>query len=276
MNKYLKISIPCSPSLGDVLIAELSGAGFDSFLENDLLLEAFVSDKDFDEDALKTVLDRHELAENYKIEEIKNTNWNRLWEENFEPVIIDDRVRIRATFHDPAPEFEHEIIINPKMSFGTGHHQTTRLVISEQLTIEHKNKRVLDVGTGTGILSVMAYKLGAGSITATDIDDWCIENSRENFSLNNLENITILQGEIANLTLSHNFDIILANINKNILLAELPYYKKLLDSHGILILSGFYEHDVTDLQQKALKHQLKVVGVNTLDQWAMMKLARAD
>ncbi len=275
MGKYLKITIVCPPSQQEVLIAGLSATGFDSFWENDTFLEAFIEEENFDKNSLNTILGLYGLAAQYKIEEIENANWNKLWEENFEPVIINDIVRIRATFHKPSPEFKYEIIINPKMSFGTGHHQTTRLIISEQSTIDHKDKSVLDVGTGTGILSIMAYKLGAKTITATDIDDWCIENSRENFELNGLENFTILQGTIDNLTLSCCYDIIIANINKNVLLNELPYYAKLLTNHGVLILSGFYEQDVNDLRQKAIKHQLNTEKVSTLDQWAMIKLVRS-
>ena len=272
MAGYLKISITCLPSVQEMLIAELAEAGYDAFRQDENLLEAFIGEDRFDKEKLQTVLTRYGLQENYSSEQIAEDNWNRKWEENFDPVTIDDQVMIRASFHKPLPGIRYDIVINPKMSFGTGHHETTRLIISEQLLIDHHDKRVLDVGTGTGILSVMARKAGAKDITATDIDDWCIENCRENFALNGLENFTVLQGTIDNLTLPGEYDIIIANINKNVLLAEMAQYGKLLSAHGILLLSGFYEHDVDDLKKEALKHGLKTVKVRTQNQWAMMKL----
>ena len=160
------------------------------------------------------------------------------------------------------------------MSFGTGHHETTHLVVAHQLLINHHDKSILDVGTGTGVLAIMANKLGAKDLTVTDIDDWCIENSRENFALNHIENYTILQGTIDKLTLPKGFDIIYANINKNVLLEELPHYEKLLAENGMLLLSGFYDQDIPDIREKAKSVGLKVQNEKTRNNWALLSLKR--
>jgi ribosomal protein L11 methyltransferase len=162
------------------------------------------------------------------------------------------------------------------MSFGTGHHETTHLIVAEQLSINHEKKHVLDVGTGTGVLAIMAAKLGTHRSIATDIDDWCIENSKENFTLNGLSNISILQGSIDKLTFDTRFDIIYANINKNVLLNELKYYAQLLEKDGFLVLSGFYSEDIPDLESAASHHQLSFDHSKTRNNWAMMVLSKQN
>lgn len=274
MSQYLKITIPASKELHEILIAELGELQFDSFEELDETLHAYVKSSVYDHLALEKILNRYGLTESFTVEELPNINWNEEWEKNFNPVDIDGKVHIRALFHAPDPMFEYEILINPKMAFGTGHHETTHLVITEQLQIDHRNKRILDVGTGTGILSIMAHKLGAVDITATDIDDWCIANCRENFELNHLENFQILQGTIDKLTLIGKFDIIFANINTNILLAEMPYYAGLLADHGVLILSGFYEDDISGLIQNAHNLNLSLITQKTRNHWALLTLRK--
>ena len=274
MTQYFKISIPCAPEQNELLIAELGLINYDSFQEVENGIEAYTEKENYDKTMLLEVLDRYGLGDNLKIEKLENINWNEEWEKNFDPVYIKDQVQIRATFHEKKAGFSHDIIINPKMSFGTGHHETTHLIVAEQLSINHERKKVLDVGTGTGVLAIMALKLGAQSIIATDVDEWCIENSKENFDLNNLRNYEILSGTIDKLTLVGNYDIILANINKNVLLAELPYYANLLAKAGILVLSGFYSEDIEDLKEKAILSNLKFSHSKIRKNWAMMVLTK--
>ena len=172
MSRYLKINIPCNKEIQEILIAELGQINYDSFQEMDKALEAYIKEELFDDKNLLLVLGKHGISMKIKAEKLQNINWNEQWEKNFDPVFVDKRVQIRATFHDVQPNYEYDVIINPKMSFGTGHHETTQLIVAEQLEIDNKNKSIFDVGTGPGVLAIMAYKLEAKSITATDIDDW--------------------------------------------------------------------------------------------------------
>ena len=275
MSNFLKVTISCDPELHELLIAELSASDYDSFQEIENELEAFIEEDNFHENRLISILEKYIPTSDYKVEKLKNVNWNKEWEKNFEPVYVEDEVQIRATFHGLQPNFNYDIVINPKMSFGTGHHETTYLMVSEQLKINHKNKRFLDIGTGTGILGIMASKMGAKSVTATDIDDWCITNSNENFTLNAVDNYEILQGTIEKLTFPILFDIIFANINKNVLLTELPMYANLLAKNGLLVLSGFYKEDIGDLTEKATRNNLVLRRTNNRNNWAMMVLSQA-
>lgn len=270
MKQYLKITIPCSSELHEILIAELSQLNFDSFQEMEEQFDAFVLEDLYDETSLFQIMEKYGISAEIAVEKQENINWNKEWEKNFDPAHIDGKVQIRATFHESQPEYHYDVIINPKMAFGTGHHETTQLVVTEQLTINHENKSILDVGTGTGVLAIMAYKLGAKSITATDVDDWCINNSRDNLALNKVENSKILQGTIDKLTLPGSYDIIYANINKNVLLSEIPYYRSLLNDNGILVLSGFYYEDVDDLSEMASQHGLSLLHTKTLNNWALI------
>ena len=274
MTQFLKISIPVDATLADILIAELGELNYDSFEEVDDALQAYVEESLFDKQVLASVLKRYGVLGNFTVEKLEVINWNEQWEKNFDPVFIHGNVQIRAAFHPPQAQYKYDIVINPKMSFGTGHHETTYLIVSEQLNIDHAHKAVLDVGTGTGILAIMAHKLGAASITATDVDDWCIENCHENFTLNGLENYDILQGTIDKLTLTGTYDIIFANINTNVLLEEMVYYEKLLSDNGLLVLSGFYEHDLDDIGAKANALGLAIKSRNAISNCAMIVLKK--
>jgi len=276
MTQYLKISITSNPDLHDLLIAELSLINYDSFQEFDEGIEAFIEVDCYEKSKLLEVLNKYGLADQFHTEKLQNINWNEQWEKNFDPVYIENRVQIRATFHEKKAGFIHDIILNPKMSFGTGHHETTHLIIAEQLSINHEKRKVLDVGTGTGVLAIMADKLGAKWIDATDIDDWCINNSHENFELNELQNFKILQGTIDKLTLDGSYDIIIANINKIVLLNELPIYSDLLANDGILVLSGFYSDDIDDLKAKTVQNNLIFQHSKTRNNWAMMRFVRLN
>ena len=265
---FVTIKVVCSQELTDYLIAELFQLGFDSFQELNDGFEGSCETASFDEGNVNQVLSPFSNL-SFQIEKQNKVNWNEEWEKDYDPVIIKDRCLVRASFHAARPEFEYEIIVTPKMSFGTGHHATTFQLLSYQMQLDHQGKRVLDVGTGTGILSIMAQKRGASLIVATDTDSWCIENSRKNFELNGIRVAKLFKGEIENLPDS-NFDIIMANINKNVLLTQMSVYVEKLTTGGRLLISGFYEEDMDDLKVVAGSHSLKPSGFTTRDNWVML------
>jgi ribosomal protein L11 methyltransferase len=267
---YIELTLVIESDFADILVAELAEIGFDSFIDTEDGIQAFVVEEDFEEQGLKILMERYaeKTAISYSLKKIEKENWNQTWESNFSPISVSDKIYVRATFHDAAPDsYLHEIIITPKMSFGTGHHETTSQVLELQLDIDHKNKSVLDVGTGTGILAVMAAKLGSTNIHAFDIDEWSVENSIENFDLNQTSFITINQGTIADQEVK-SYEIVLANINRNILLAEIPTYEKFMEKAGILIVSGFYVTDVEDIVAAAEAVGLKKQTQISKNKWA--------
>lgn len=270
------IKVNCNADFGDMLMAELAEVGFDSFEEQEQGFEASIATEAFADATIKELMERYEgmTSLSYQVEEVEKKNWNEEWEKNYDPIFIADQCVVRASFHKIDKAFPYEIIINPKMSFGTGHHETTHLMLSHQLEVDHAEAAVMDAGCGTGILSIMASKVGAMHVLAYDIDDWCVENSRENFELNACENIDVVQGTIETLKIEGEFDIILANINKNVLLEEIPAYVKLLVSGGKLLLSGFYEEDVLDIETLCAKHQLKTIKQSTRNRWAALVLEK--
>lgn len=270
--EFITIKVSCLPELTDVLIAELFELGFDSFQEFDDGFEGSCDQTQFDEGSVKKVFDSYQKV-SFSIKEQEKVNWNEEWEKNYDPIIVGNKCIVRASFHSPQPQFEYEIIVTPKMSFGTGHHATTYQVLDHQMTLDHSGKKVLDVGTGTGILAIMAHKRGASSIVATDIDEWCIENSHENFTLNDVHDVSVVQGQITEVETS-NFDIIIANINKNVLLDQIGEYAKRLVAGGQLILSGFYENDITDLEAVANQNGMEKLKTTTRDKWAMLVLSK--
>jgi ribosomal protein L11 methyltransferase len=210
----------------------------------------------------------------FTVEKIKGTNWNAEWEKNFEPVLVAGLLCIRAPFHEKNEKVQHEIVIMPKMSFGTGHHQTTRLMCAELFKMDLKGKRVLDMGCGTGILAILAAKLGADDVTGIDIDEWSVENSRENCHMNGHEKIRILLGGAERLSSLGPFDVVIANINKNILKQQLPYYSERLISGGTLLLSGFFTTDIDELKEAAKSSSFGFVSSSNENEWAMMRLKR--
>ena len=268
--EFITIKVSCTPDLTDLLIAELFEVSFDSFQEFDDGFEGSCDQSQFDEGSVKEILNQYPNV-TFTIKEQEKVNWNEEWEKNYDPIIVGDQCIVRASFHEAQPQFPYEIIVTPKMSFGTGHHATTYQVLDYQMTLDHARKKVLDVGTGTGILAIMAQKRGATSITATDIDEWCIENSEENFTLNDVKDVSLIQGQISEVKDS-SFNIIIANINKNVLLDQIGDYAKRLVQNGQLILSGFYENDIEDLEEVAKKHGLKRVKATNRDKWAMLVL----
>lgn len=258
----------------EILIAVIADFGFESFDTNDKGFTAYIQEEnvtDINFDDLKF----EDFSYSYRIEKIAKVNWNAEWEKNFEPVVVDNLVCIRAPFHPKNQTVRHEIIITPKMSFGTGHHQTTQLMCAAMFEIDFKNKRVLDMGCGTGVLAILAHILEAKEILAIDIDEWSVENSIENFEVNNCSGIPVKKGDIDIISAENEFDIIIANINKNILKKHIPAYSQKLKPGGKLFLSGFFKTDVDELTEVANTNQLKVQTVHSKDEWAMLILNKA-
>lgn len=271
---YTRLAVSCSSEFTDILIAEIAEVGFDTFQENENGFEAYAENESFSMGALQEIKSRYEevTALVFQFEKIAKKNWNEEWEKNYEPIDVEGKCLIRAHFHKPQKPYPFEIIITPKMSFGTGHHQTTYLMIKNQMSIDHNKKRVMDAGCGTAILSVMASKLGATEVEAFDIDEWSVVNGEENKELNNTKNIHIQQGKISEVALSGKFDIILANINKNVLLAEIRTYANYLAPNGKLLLSGFYTRDIEDLKAEASKYRLVELSRDERETWACLQL----
>jgi ribosomal protein L11 methyltransferase len=269
-----RLQVVCDPEFSEILMAEVAEAGFDTFIEIEKGFEAYVEGNQFDQSQLDHIQEKYKHVNPLLFfqDRIEKKNWNEEWEKNVEPIIVDDKCLIRAAFHKIEKKYPYEIIITPKMSFGTGHHQTTHLMISRQMKMDHQNKRVMDAGCGTAILAIMAYKLGAKEVEAFDIDAWSVENGEENVENNQCKNIHIQQGKINEVKLEGKFDIILANINKNILLAEMSQYASFLNPGGQLLLSGFYDLDIDDLLQEARKYGLSEQARDVRESWASLLL----
>lgn len=269
MDTTIQISIlSADQAEKDLLIAQLADLGFDAFEETEEGLHAFISSADFDENALKALL----LEMPYAQSEIPKQNWNQLWESNFEPVQVDNFVGIRAGFHKAIEGVIHEIVITPKMSFGTGHHATTYLVMKAMQDLDFKGKAVLDFGSGTGILAILAEKLGAQSVLALDNDDWCIENSIENLAINQTQVIRVEKADSA--ALLDQYDLILANINKHIILENMDHLGKALANDGIILLSGLLVEDEADILSACAKNGWKHLFTNTRNGWIVLGMAR--
>jgi len=257
----------------EILMALIADYAFDTFDTSETGFTAYIKQ----EQAVEVNFSELQFSDftfNYTVEEIKQTNWNSEWEKNFEPVVIDDLLCIRAPFHPKNTTVKNEIVIMPKMSFGTGHHQTTRLVCQHLFNLNFKNKRVLDMGCGTGILAILANQLGATSILAIDIDDWSIENCIENCSANNAKNIRVKKGDSIDLETEQPFDIILANINKNVLKQHLPIYSKKLKPNGTLLLSGFFTPDSEELKLIAKENNLTYILEKSDKEWTILEFKR--
>jgi ribosomal protein L11 methyltransferase len=269
MNNYIEIKIDnISSAQSEILVAQLSEVGFDGFEEGENFLRAYISEEKLIEDELKKIISSHQL--NYSKNFIEQKNWNEEWEKNFEPVIIDDFVAVRAQFHQPIKNIEHEIIITPKMSFGTGHHATTYMMIQQMRNIDFKNKTVCDFGTGTAILAILAEKLGAARILAIDNDEWSINNANENIEINNCKNIQLQLRDSP--VVPARFDVILANINKNIILQYLEVLANTLIKDGHLLVSGLLKEDEAHILKAISVLNLKHLNTIFRDKWICVKL----
>lgn len=261
---------PLQPAV-DILVAELGEIGFESFAETEEGLNAYIQKTDWNPKILEDlqILNSDEFEIKFSFEEIEQTNWNEEWEKNFNPIIVDDICSVRAPFHKK-PQTKYDIVIEPKMSFGTGHHETTHMMIQHILKNDFKDKSVLDMGCGTGILAILAEMKGAKPIDAIDYDNWCYLNSLENVERNACKHITVLEGD-ANLLKNRSYDIIIANINRNILLNDINTYASCLYKNGSLFLSGFYKDDISSIEDECHKYGLKLVDTIEQNHWVALK-----
>ena len=249
---YIEYDFTVSPTeMGaEILMAELAEVGFDSFEDTPTGIKAYIPKDSWNEQILQDIylLSNPEFTISYQITEIEQVNWNEEWEKNFSPIVVEDLCTVRANFH-PVPNTRYDIVITPKMSFGTGHHETTYMMLQQLLPLSLEGTKVLDMGCGTGILAIMAALRGARDITAIDIDPWCVENATENVQQNNCSFITIKEGDVS-LIAGEQYNLILANINRNILLSDIPAYTQALFPEGLLLVSGFYEEDLPAIKEK--------------------------
>lgn len=276
--KYLEFifhTVPCTETANDVLCAVLGEAGFESFVEQPGGIAAYIQKDLYDEAAVKAALEDFPLPDTrveYTCQEAEDKDWNEEWEKNFfQPIVIGDRCVIHSTFHHDVPQAEYDIVINPQMAFGTGHHETTSLIIGELLDSDLRGKSLLDMGCGTSILAILARMRGAAPCTAIDIDEWCVRNSLENIELNAVDAIEVFQGDASSLEGKGPFDVVIANINRNILLNDMKQYVRCMHSGSELYMSGFYTDDIPLIQAEAERHGLSLVHHREKNRWAAVK-----
>ncbi|UPS90457.1 50S ribosomal protein L11 methyltransferase [Bizionia sp. M204] len=264
---------PLQPAV-EILIAELGYAGFESFVETETGVTAYIQKDEWRSDILEDIqiLDSDEFEITFEFNEIEQVNWNAEWERNFNPIIVDDVCAVRAPFHEKF-DTKYDIIIEPKMSFGTGHHETTHMMIQHILKNDFTDKTVLDMGCGTGVLAILAEMKGAKKLEAIDIDNWCYLNSVENVERNNCHKISVYEGDVS-LLKNKAYDIIIANINRNILLQDIPEYATCLNAKGLLFLSGFYFDDIPVLEELCNKMNLKRVDTLQRNDWVALKFEK--
>jgi len=274
---YTEVNFKISPiqPATEILIAELGELGFESFVEEETGLKAYISGEGFKKEELQGlfVLQNPEFQISYQLKVIADENWNAKWESDYESVIIDNRCYIHAPFHESKPEIDFEILIEPKMSFGTAHHETTAQMIHLLLDENVERKSVLDMGCGTAVLAILAKMKNASTVQAIDNDEWAYNNAVENVKRNNFPDIIVEQGD-AELLQGRSYDLILANINKNILLADMETYSKVLLSGGVIMFSGFYTSDLNDIKAKALEYNLKYQLHLVKNDWVAAKFIK--
>lgn len=269
---FIQLNTRCAPEFSDILIAELAELEFDSFEENKQGFSAYVEEEKIDFDAIKALLERYAsmTALHYSFQKIDRENWNQTWESNYQPIVVKDQILIKAPFHEVEDDFPVVITIIPKMSFGTGHHATTSQMLAFLLENKPEGMAVIDAGTGTGILAIMAEKMGATQVLGFDNDPWCIENCKENFNLNHTTKCEVVLAKTMKELSLGAVEMVLANINKNVLLAEMELYSNKLKPNGLLLISGFYTEDVSDLELQASNHQLTLIDQSAKDNWACL------
>lgn len=280
--KYLEVTFrtqPCNETVTDVLSALCGDIGFESFMEAENGIKGYVQEALYNEDTLRGMLENFPMENteiSFEAVPQEDKNWNEEWEKNFfQPIILDNRCVIHSTFHKNVPQAEYDILINPQMAFGTGHHETTSLILGELLDAELKGKSVLDMGCGTSILAILASMRGADPITAIDIDDWCVNNSKDNIALNQIHNITVELGDASSLKGRSPFDIIIANINRNILLNDMAQYVSCMHPGSEIYMSGFYVEDIPFIRAKGEELGLRFLHYKEKNNWAAVKLIKA-
>ena len=267
---YISLHFTLLPELQPLVLAYLQDLPFLGFEEGDSELVAYIEAIHFDPIALQNSLSRLEFPISYVQKEFAKKNWNKEWESNYNPVKIGSFCAIRSHFHAPIPDVQFELIIDPKMSFGTGHHETTQLVIRHMQQMDFQDKLVLEMGCGTGILGILAEKLGASSVLCMDVDTWCIENSLENCQLNQTEKVGVrLRSDDPDWT-HQSFHTVIANINLNVLKQDIPLYAKCLKTGGELVLSGFYEKDIPELTEILQSCGLRKAKIHTNNKWTAL------
>ncbi|NDP22100.1 MAG: 50S ribosomal protein L11 methyltransferase [Paludibacter sp.] len=276
---YIEVNFVIEPFeeyISDLLASELGEIGFDSFVPSVEGLDAYIPANLFDDSKLKNLLTDFpiEASIEYKVTQIESKNWNEEWEKNyFEPIVIGNECVIHSSFHKNVPTAKYDIVIDPKMAFGTGHHETTSLVIGRILKMNLEGKTLLDMGCGTSVLAILAAMRGAANLVAIDIDSWCTENSIENIAINKISGIDVKLGG-AELLEGMHFDIILANINRNILLADIEKYAASLSKGGELYMSGFYVEDIPLIEAEANLYGLQLIDFNEKNNWAVVKTVK--
>lgn len=273
-HNYIEYSFVIAPpreTASEILVAELAEYGFESFVDTENGISAYIQESEWNSTILDDIyiLKNSDFSVSYTFKTIEQVNWNEEWEKNFNPITVENRCTIRAPFHNK-PNTEYDIVIEPKMSFGTGHHETTYMMLKFLLDENFEEKSVLDMGCGTGVLAIMASKRNAKTITAIDIDPWCYENTSENISQNQCEHIEVKLGD-AKLLENQLFHTIIANINRNILLNDLPAYAKSMHANGTLFLSGFYREDIEAITEVCTNLGLKLVKTLERNRWVALK-----
>lgn len=270
---YTQITIPVSdPAIQEILVARMGDAGYEGFEQQESILEAFIPESLFNENMLKTMLADWNLE--YSINQLASRNWNEEWEKNFDPVIVEGFCAVRANFHPPITGVQHELLITPKMSFGTGHHATTYMMMESMQYLDFTGRRVLDFGTGTGVLAILAEKLGAANVLAIDYDDWSIENAKENVTANSCSKIDIVQMDT--IPSGDNYDIILANINKNVILPAFAAIGQQLRKGGVILLSGLLVTDLEDIEKEVIRNNYSISGRMTKNNWICLNVQKTD
>lgn len=253
-----------------IIISELSDIEYDGFWETNEGISAFVMENEYDEGKLNQIIEKYDFVEGFNAISVEEINWNAEWESNYAPINVENDCLIRSLFHPEDPTFLFEVIIQPQMSFGTGHHDTTYLMVKHLLMEDLNQKIVLDIGCGTGVLSILAEKMGAQVIWAIDNDDWAYKNTISNCLLNATENVSIKHGDASSIP-DRPFDFILANINKNVLISDIKKYTKNLNIGGTILLSGFFGIDLSEMKKVIKKADLKIKYTDERNEWAIIK-----
>lgn len=259
----------------DIMATELAGIGFDMFIDTPAGILAYIVEESYNAEKLNILIKKYEpeFKISFSFKKMPDVNWNEEWEKNFEPVLVEDRCCVRASFHNRPAGIIYDIVIDPKMSFGTGHHETTFLMIKEMLDLDFSDKRILDYGCGSGVLSILASKLGAAEVKAIDIDEWAYHNTLENIGINKVNNIAVYKGGIE-IFADNIFNVILANINRNVLLGTLKQISERLEKGGILLMSGFFVNDRQVLIEEAGKYSLECISANERNQWSLLRFIK--